>query len=650
MRLNLPPIAALAAILFCSPLFAADTEWTGGTDNNFFNDSNWTSGAPSSTDDLAIIDGGSNLPATISADTGTVEIGAVSLGRLDAGGHVVQNGGTLVIFGDDIGEESQIGDTAEENSSWIMNGNSVILYDDPLGADGDGLDSDGTGKDFDVGKNLPEGFAGRLELHDNAILRISDDLKIADGDAGHGEVFLDGNSQITVGSGISASGTTSITVAGNALLLTGNSAAPGDMNLGRTDEGYLTLSTGGEDVANVEIRDSGRLLARTLQQRDGESNVIVRDNGQFHIFDAYENAEPNLGNATVVGSVSGPQRTSHVSSAATAETTITLLDNAIMTIDSDLEDSGWSGFAMSGGTNSGANSNGGTTTLEIADNATFAIEQDLNMTLGTGDDTTSTLRVRGPNATVTINGDLRMALDDFDDENFGTAILHAELTDRTHSTVTVGGTAVIGNGNLVVTFSDYTPSGGESYQLLTAGEVDGAAFRETTLPELSEGLTWDLSIDSTSVLLSILGGGLLGDFNQNGMLDIDDINLLTVQSASGANDPAFDLNGDAVVNGDDAKIWAKDLANTWVGDSNLDGEFNSGDFVVVFQGQKFEQDIEANWSEGDWNGDGRFNSGDFVAAFQDSGYEKGPRPAAVPEPTYLTNLCGFILLILIRKR
>ena len=43
---------------------------------------------------------------------------------------------------------------------------------------------------------------------------------------------------------ISASGVAQLTVAGNALLVTGNSADPGDSQNGRTNEGYLTLSTG----------------------------------------------------------------------------------------------------------------------------------------------------------------------------------------------------------------------------------------------------------------------------------------------------------------------------------------------------------------------------------------------------------------------
>ena len=139
---------------------------------------------------------------------------------------------------------------------------------------------------------------------------------------------------------------------------------------------------------------------------------------------------------------------------------------------------------------------------------------------------------------------------------------------------------------------------------------------------------------SPSLVIEV-GSTVPGDFNNNGTLDVADINSLTLESASGDDDPAFDVNSDGAVNSKDVAFWARELANTWIGDSNLDLEFNSGDLVQVFSAGKYEQLVEAVWAEGDWNGDGRFDSGDLVEAFVGGGYEKGPRPAlaAVPEPT-----------------
>ena len=53
----------------------------------------------------------------------------------------------------------------------------------------------------------------------------------------------------------------------------------------------------------------------------------------------------------------------------------------------------------------------------------------------------------------------------------------------------------------------------------------------------------------------------------------------------------YDLNGDGVVDFEDRKLWVEDSAfkNTWIGDANLDLEFNSCDMVQVFAAGKYEK-------------------------------------------------------------
>ncbi len=92
------------------------------------------------------------------------------------------------------------------------------------------------------------------------------------------------------------------------------------------------------------------------------------------------------------------------------------------------------------------------------------------------------------------------------------------------------------------------------------------------------------------------------------------------------------------------KVWVHDVYKSFLGDSNLDGEFNSTDFVSAFQSGEYEDDVQQNssWATGDWDLDGEFDSSDFVLAFQDGGYEKGPRvDALVPEPA--SQLLGVLL-------
>ena len=113
------------------------------------------------------------------------------------------------------------------------------------------------------------------------------------------------------------------------------------------------------------------------------------------------------------------------------------------------------------------------------------------------------------------------------------------------------------------------------------------------------------------------------------------IDELTAAINAGLTDAKFDLDNNGSVDAADRTAWVTVLNNTYFGDSNLDGEFNSSDFVTVFGAGEYEDETAGNslWAEGDWNGDGDFNSGDFVLAFSGGGYEKGPRaPQAVPEP------------------
>ena len=145
----------------------------------------------------------------------------------------------------------------------------------------------------------------------------------------------------------------------------------------------------------------------------------------------------------------------------------------------------------------------------------------------------------------------------------------------------------------------------------------------------------------------------VGDFDDDGILDVLDIDLLSNEVRNGTNKPAFDLGNDNMVDESDRVIWVHDLKNTYFGDANFDGEFNSSDFVAVFQAGEYEDDIEMNsgWAEGDWNGDGDFTSRDFVFAFQDGGYEKGPRVAAVvPEPSSVFLVLLGVAVLFARMR
>jgi hypothetical protein len=112
-------------------------------------------------------------------------------------------------------------------------------------------------------------------------------------------------------------------------------------------------------------------------------------------------------------------------------------------------------------------------------------------------------------------------------------------------------------------------------------------------------------------------------------------------------DARFDLDDNGQVDVSDHRIWVRKIQPTWIGDANLDGDFDTSDLVSVFQASEYEDAVNNNstWAEGDWNADGDFSSADIVVAFVDGGYEQGPRNTAnaVPEPS--TSMLRIICLI-----
>ncbi len=129
-----------------------------------------------------------------------------------------------------------------------------------------------------------------------------------------------------------------------------------------------------------------------------------------------------------------------------------------------------------------------------------------------------------------------------------------------------------------------------------------------------------------------------GDFDGDGQLTAEDIDLLCKAAREQADAGAFDLNQDGQVDRSDLRIWVKDLKRTYFGDANLDAEFSSSDLIQVFQRGEYEDRFSGNsgWADGDWNCDADFTSTDLIVAFQDGGFEKGPvggATATVPEPS-----------------
>ena len=202
-----------------------------------------------------------------------------------------------------------------------------------------------------------------------------------------------------------------------------------------------------------------------------------------------------------------------------------------------------------------------------------------------------------------------------------------------------------------------TLADGDRFVIIDADQIQGTP----TITSRDPGQTWDFDPSTGQVCLGSCSGVLSGDYDSNGVVDAADADAQAVAMKDPNPDLAtFDENGDGQVNYDDRLVWVRNHAfggkGTWVGDADLDGQFNSGDFVVVFTAGKYEQDgVMAGWAEGDWDGNMFFDSGDFVVAFTDGGYEMDPVNAVVatvPEPSsmMLALLSVFGLVGIARRR
>ena len=130
------------------------------------------------------------------------------------------------------------------------------------------------------------------------------------------------------------------------------------------------------------------------------------------------------------------------------------------------------------------------------------------------------------------------------------------------------------------------------------------------------------------------------DFNGDGRIDVADINLLLTAVRTSSSDTQYDVVPDGVINQDDIVelVTSPAKLNTYIGDVNLDGVFDTSDLVAIFAVGQYEDatPLNSTWETGDWNGDGDFGTGDLLLAFQQGGFEQPPRAAvaaAVPEPS-----------------
>jgi hypothetical protein len=136
--------------------------------------------------------------------------------------------------------------------------------------------------------------------------------------------------------------------------------------------------------------------------------------------------------------------------------------------------------------------------------------------------------------------------------------------------------------------------------------------------------------------IDVRPGAEPGDFDQDGDVDADDIDLLFANL--GGVDLAYDLTGDGLVNSADVDEWVFNIVpiganiGTVYGDFNLDGAVDAGDLALL--GTNFGAAGSFGWADGDATGDGVVDAGDLALLGSNFGTVVHP----VPEPVTMSLL------------
>ncbi|MEE9211859.1 MAG: peptidylprolyl isomerase, partial [Phycisphaeraceae bacterium] len=171
---------------------------------------------------------------------------------------------------------------------------------------------------------------------------------------------------------------------------------------------------------------------------------------------------------------------------------------------------------------------------------------------------------------------------------------------------------VIGNGmDLIDAFASFNTFN------LNPDDSTFGAFGNLILPGVPDGIrdpgpfadvpSAELLPDEP-ILLEITQAQVVGDFTNDGNIDAADIDMLW----QNLGDPAFEVNGDGVVDQGDVDDLVQIILGTLFGDANLNGTVNFTDFTDL----RDNVGLAGGWAQGDFNGDGMVSFADFGTALQ----------------------------------
>lgn len=147
-------------------------------------------------------------------------------------------------------------------------------------------------------------------------------------------------------------------------------------------------------------------------------------------------------------------------------------------------------------------------------------------------------------------------------------------------------------------------------------ETDGGGFSlevidpaSTDPIDLNQAAAWEPSKPVGGTPGAPRVATLVGDFDDNQVVNADDIDLLNAAIAAASQDALFDLDADGLVARSDVDVLVEEVIGTVYGDVNLDREVDFADFLML--AANFGKS-KAGWSDADLDGDQTVSFADFL--------------------------------------
>ena len=201
--------------------------------------------------------------------------------------------------------------------------------------------------------------------------------------------------------------------------------------------------------------------------------------------------------------------------------------------------------------------------------------------------------------------------------------------------------AVTLDGTLQVSLVGFSPAAGNSFHILDFASLSGK-FASLELPLLAGGLTWNTSQLYTTGSLSV--GGILGDYNHNGIVDAADYTVYRDSLGQTGSGLAADGNGDHAITPADYDLWKSQFGRTVAvsGDYNHNGSVDAADYTVWRDSLGSTTNLAA-----DGNGNGTIDAGDYNLWKSNFGQHAASGAGATAGSTAVPEPSTWVLLILV---